>query len=101
MDKKNVDGLVFSRLPGGDGDGGDNGGDNGGVSVYVSSEGVKGCDNVVWMGEGGQSEDVMEWETDYCRMSADVAGKVQDGVYGGYCKWCAQCNTHFSSLCWL
>ena len=45
-------------------------------SVYVSCEGVEGCDNVVWMGEGGQSEDVMEWETDYCRMSAVVAGKV-------------------------
>ena len=27
------------------------GGDDGGVSVYVSCEGVEGCDNVVWMGE--------------------------------------------------
>jgi len=51
------------------------GGDDGGVSVYVSCEGLEGCDNVVWMGEGGQSEDVMEWETDYCRMSAGW-GKV-------------------------
>ena len=89
---ESVDGLAFSRLP--DSDCG--GGDDGGVSVYVSCEGVEGCDNVVWMGEGGQSEDVMEWETDYCRMSADVAGKVLACVCGGCCKWCAQCNIHFS-----
>ena len=64
-----VDGLAFSRLP--DSDGG-----VGGVSVRVSCDGVEGCDKVVWMEEGGQGEEVMEWETDYCRMSANVAGKV-------------------------
>jgi len=47
---ESVDGLAFSS----------GGGDDDGVSVYVSCEGVEGCDNVVWMGESGQSEDVME-----------------------------------------
>jgi len=91
---ESVDGLALSRLS--DSDGG--GGDNGGASVYVSCEGVEGCDNVVWMGKGGQSEDVMKWEMDNCRMSTVVAGKVLASVYGGCCKWCAQCNRVLLSL---
>ena len=49
MDKiENVDGLAFSRLPDGDGDGGD----DGGVSVYVSREGVNLKAVTMWCGWG-------------------------------------------------
>ena len=65
-ESESADGLTFSGLPDGDGD----------VSECVNCDGVEGCDKVVRMEEGGQNEEAMKWETDCCRMSADVAAKV-------------------------